>query len=727
MATFRKYGGTNFSPIANIVRHNILNSKSSSFNTSGLYNSKETFLSHVDMSGNSLLHVGNLYFQDGTSMSTRTITSTLAAVLEKGNSAGNNINMNKYAIEKLNFINFKDDTTQNSSYTGWCHPSDDSHTFYTYNSPKITFDTNGKITDVSDNDPVGLENVLEVSNDGGGKDMTTIGNITQDANKIITQSGSGYITQSGTGRNELLSTTFDGDITINDLSLNGQIKYSNGNTQTSSYTGFTDLSGTYYNATLKFDNNGQITSVTDNSAATVGLEQVLTTSGDGGGKDMTNIGNITQTDGTTSLNATTFYGNVDISCSSTLSFVNNFYDTPTNFFWGGEPGKTFFISNDAPSNIFGVSSFIFLCKTPSEEQVAPVSFDSGLFTVDVSQNHGSTAVVKYQASNTNNIAKIGHNFTGTTWFNADININTLDASSSYIKCQTELVLESSRICLSTSSGKEIKYWGDEHNFYKAAGAGNCAVNIKGKLDIDASAGGKDYPAITVKNSVSDGQIKHYTNLGNDDYNYIIETGDNAILTFNKPLVLAYSSGSVAPGLRITNNSVRLQSNNATYYSVEDTRHNFTGNTYITDNLSLMGSTSYLQFPDESKQYIAAYSSLMTTEDSTSHDRDGNIVFTLHDNLTKLYNYCFSGVIYLNFNGNAGDNGGSITYSISFTHNSSKVYEMSDSIINFKLAYANIPYSFITTGVEHINVNIQAQDVNGKWSIVGSNYSRYIRI
>ena len=60
MATFRKYGGTNFSPISNIVRHNILNSKSSTFNTSGLYNTKETYLSHIDMSGNSLLHLGNI-------------------------------------------------------------------------------------------------------------------------------------------------------------------------------------------------------------------------------------------------------------------------------------------------------------------------------------------------------------------------------------------------------------------------------------------------------------------------------------------------------------------------------------------------------------------------------------------------------------------------------------------------------------------------------------------
>ena len=111
MATFRKYGGTNYSPIANIVRHNMFNSKSSSFITSGLYNSKETFLSHIDMSGNSLLHIGNLYFQDGTSISSGTSVNvpTLSQVLNKGNSANSN------AILDLSYILFKDGSILNTA------------------------------------------------------------------------------------------------------------------------------------------------------------------------------------------------------------------------------------------------------------------------------------------------------------------------------------------------------------------------------------------------------------------------------------------------------------------------------------------------------------------------------------------------------------------------------------------------------------------------------------
>jgi|694.fasta_scaffold14667_12 hypothetical protein len=110
MATFRKYGGTNFSPIANIVRHNILNSKSSSITTSGLYNSKETFLSHIDMSGNSLLHVGNLSFQDGTSISSGTIVNPgLTQVSTNNENAGEIINgifeYNWSTMKSVNYLN----------------------------------------------------------------------------------------------------------------------------------------------------------------------------------------------------------------------------------------------------------------------------------------------------------------------------------------------------------------------------------------------------------------------------------------------------------------------------------------------------------------------------------------------------------------------------------------------------------------------------------------------
>jgi len=71
MSTFRRYGGLNFSANNNITRSYISNSEQLNINNySGLPNSREVFASHVDLSGNSILHTGTIYFQDGTSMST---------------------------------------------------------------------------------------------------------------------------------------------------------------------------------------------------------------------------------------------------------------------------------------------------------------------------------------------------------------------------------------------------------------------------------------------------------------------------------------------------------------------------------------------------------------------------------------------------------------------------------------------------------------------------------
>ena len=71
MSTFRRYGGLNYSANNNITRSRILNSEQLNINNySGQQNSKEVFASHVDMSGNSILHTGCIYFQDGTSICT---------------------------------------------------------------------------------------------------------------------------------------------------------------------------------------------------------------------------------------------------------------------------------------------------------------------------------------------------------------------------------------------------------------------------------------------------------------------------------------------------------------------------------------------------------------------------------------------------------------------------------------------------------------------------------
>jgi microcystin-dependent protein len=70
MSTFRRYGGLNYAASNNVTRAYISNSEQMNINNySGQPNSKEVFASHIDLSGNSILHTGAIYFQDGSSIS----------------------------------------------------------------------------------------------------------------------------------------------------------------------------------------------------------------------------------------------------------------------------------------------------------------------------------------------------------------------------------------------------------------------------------------------------------------------------------------------------------------------------------------------------------------------------------------------------------------------------------------------------------------------------------
>ena len=71
MSTFRKYGGLNYSSTNNITRSFISNSDQMNINNfSGLDNTKETFKSDIDMSGNSILQISSLVFTDGSTITT---------------------------------------------------------------------------------------------------------------------------------------------------------------------------------------------------------------------------------------------------------------------------------------------------------------------------------------------------------------------------------------------------------------------------------------------------------------------------------------------------------------------------------------------------------------------------------------------------------------------------------------------------------------------------------
>jgi hypothetical protein len=169
MSTYKKYGGRNHSSVSNHVNHDTINSKNITCLSSGLYNTKIPCLSHIDMSGNSLFHIGSLSFQDGTTITTgETITSNLSQILAQGNSAGGyNINMNNNNILNVNNISF-------NATTG--HISDVSY---------IQFADGSKLSTGTSILPT-LAQILTQGNSANGQDIINI-------NKIKFNT-SGYIT-----------------------------------------------------------------------------------------------------------------------------------------------------------------------------------------------------------------------------------------------------------------------------------------------------------------------------------------------------------------------------------------------------------------------------------------------------------------------------------------------------------------------------------------------------
>jgi hypothetical protein len=62
-SSFRKYGGLNYASSNNIVRNHYCNSDNLTISDKiGLLNSKILNESHIDMSGNSILGVRDIYF-----------------------------------------------------------------------------------------------------------------------------------------------------------------------------------------------------------------------------------------------------------------------------------------------------------------------------------------------------------------------------------------------------------------------------------------------------------------------------------------------------------------------------------------------------------------------------------------------------------------------------------------------------------------------------------------
>jgi hypothetical protein len=74
---FRKFGGLNYAPNSNIVRNHYANSDNFTVSENiGLENTKTISLTNIDLSGNSIFNVGCIYFGDGTSQCTASVSAS---------------------------------------------------------------------------------------------------------------------------------------------------------------------------------------------------------------------------------------------------------------------------------------------------------------------------------------------------------------------------------------------------------------------------------------------------------------------------------------------------------------------------------------------------------------------------------------------------------------------------------------------------------------------------
>jgi len=563
MATFRKYGGTNFSPISNIVRHNILNSKSSSFNTSGLYNSKETYLSHIDMSGNSLLHVGNIIFQDGTSISSSTDSNNgLAKVLGDGPSADGK------SMTNVGSIGYVGGTTQSSAYTGWTPLINTS-----YNSATLTFDINGKITNVIDNSysPYGLEDVLTENDDGGGKNMINLGDITQSdttgSNTLKATKFNGNITQADTKTIVQFGTT--GSNTFRDTSFGGNITQADNKTIVQfGTTGSNTLKATTF--------NGDITQENDNIISQSGTSSNTL-------KETKFNGSITQSGGGSNiLNDTSFNG----LCRyiSGVSIIDD-NDIPNKAYvdtYASGLNPVAFCDCATTVNISLTTASLKVDGYDVQDGNRVLVKSQGASTSNQNTNHVENGIYTYNSSTgvllRASDCDAGENITNQYSF---IENGTLNGLKAFIQTNsipifnpgTNSLLYAPFYSANFQLGNGLEFVSGTPTTLQVKQNLNFLTSVK----INNSGGTSNYPLRITSSDVS--KVLHLIDITTTgDFNGIITAGDNGIITY-KPLSIAHhGKGDITSGIRIDISNVRLQASTSNYYDLSlSTGHNFYGN------------------------------------------------------------------------------------------------------------------------------------------------------
>ena len=396
MATFRKYGGMQHSPISNIVRNNISNSSKQTFTTSGLANSKETFSSHVDMSGNSILHVGNIYFQDGSSINNGNSSNpTLSYVLSNGSSAGGNMMTDVGSITQTSSAT---NNLGSTVFNGGC-------SYLNSITPTEPNDLTSKSyvdAIASGINPTLLCNCATTENINLTSCPTTIDGVNLSLNyRVLVKSQGGSLNES-TNNSENGIYVYDG------LNLVRASDCSGGTDVTDQLTFISEGSL-----------NGMKAFIQKNKPAFVGtstLQYVPFYSLN------YNLGQGLEMSGGSTLQVKSkldFLTDVSVN-NLTLKNINPLYSSYQTSLY--QSGETCYIKNNTSNPTSGIGQFSFVCNNSGTTvPTYPLSIESSLFLVDVSRNGSATGVVKYTACNSSDLQNsgipIGHNFTGTCYFN----------------------------------------------------------------------------------------------------------------------------------------------------------------------------------------------------------------------------------------------------------------------------------------------------------------------
>ena len=291
--SFKQFGGLTFAAKNNIIGNLYSTTGNLGISSSlGQENSKIISQSHVDLSGNSLMHIGSLYFMDGSVQTAAMQTSPSgAAIFNSGIIVYNGSSLNGGAtIDTLH-------VTGTSQLDGAVTMGSTLGVTGLVTTNALT--ANGLITANFGLTSTAAATALGTTTIANGTSLTLTGTATLTTNTGLTTIGSGGLTSTA-GTTALGATTtttltasglssLNGDVNIGGVPNQNYLQFPTGNKQYDAYTlpNPAPTQGSYTNANITVNSAGQITSASNGTIITqfvpqfynVGATQYTTTGG----------------------------------------------------------------------------------------------------------------------------------------------------------------------------------------------------------------------------------------------------------------------------------------------------------------------------------------------------------------------------------------------------------------------------------------------------------------